>query len=185
MNSGSGRNARNRLMAIGGGLLLGLLTLWFIFNQLQGEDLPFETISRGDGFYTGRSYGKDDPNLLIISTPAEIDQPGLDIQFAPTLATQLHGLDYNRYFAVLVLQGLRGVTRPGETIAIQQIKRQNNQIIIKATFPESAVGKLVLPAFSSPYHLVAVSKQTTWGQPIHFALFANNRRVTEIMHVIP
>lgn len=164
-------------------MLLGLLVLWLILSQLQGENLPFETILQGDGFYTGQGYGREEPNLLIISIPKEVDVPGLDIQFPPELAAQLRDLDYDHFFAVLILQGQQGST--GHSVTVQQVRRKGNQVIIKAKFVEPAPRALVGWLITSPFHLIAIPKQGTWGQPIRFVLMTDTNVVTETTHLIP
>ncbi len=173
-----------RLLPIIGGLL-GLAGLWLILTarQPQTQELPFETISQGIGFPTGRSYSGEDPNLLVITAPEAVDAPGLEIQFTPELAEQLRTLDYDRYFAILVLQGHKNII--GYQVTIQQVIRQGNQINIQVEFVEPAPETLILPAFSSPYHLIAVSKTGTWGEQFQFVLVNERQSVAETTYLIP
>lgn len=164
-------------------ILLWLLLLVITACQPREQNLSFETISQGDGFYTGQGYGGGKPNLLVITDPDEIDNPGLDVQFPAELADQLRQLDYGRIFAILVLQGQKGST--GYAVTVQQITRQGSQITVKAEFVEPSPGTFIKPAFTSPYHLVAVSKEGKWGQQIKFVLVANDEPVAETRHFIP
>ncbi len=167
------------------GSVLTLLVLLLIFTacQPQEQELSFETISQDVGFWTGRSYGGEEPNLLIIAGPKEVDTPGWDIQFPAELADQLRTLDYSRVFAILVLQGLQGST--GYNATVRQVTRQGNQVAVKAEFVTPAPETFIMPAFTSPYHLIAVSKAGAWGEPVRFVLVVNDKVVAETTHVIP
>lgn len=164
-------------------ILLGLLLFAITACQPQQGELPFETIAQGDGFYTGRGYGEEEPNLLIIAGPDEIDKPGLDIQFPLEVADQLRHLDYDRFFAVLVLQGLKSTG--GFSVTVQRISRENNQVTVQVQFIEPGPGAWITGAFTSPYHLIAVSKRGEWRQQIRFVLVTNSEEVAETSHFIP
>lgn len=180
MNSNDGRNALIRLAIIIGSSLFGLFMLWFILTQPQGEDLPFETMAQGEVI----NYKQEKPDLIIFAKTDEVDKFSPSLFTAdPQLVTRLRNLDYDRFFAILVLQGQKGSTRYSATV--RQVRRQGTQVIVKAEFvepkPETLVGWLV----TAPYHLVFVSKQGTWGRPIQFLLFANDKKVAETAHNIP
>jgi hypothetical protein len=164
---------------------LTLLTLLILIGCKgpEPQDLPFETIARGDGFYTGQGYGREEPNILVIAGPDEVDKPGLDVQFPSEVVHQLRQLDYNRFFAVLVLHGYVGST--GVSVTVQQITRQDKEVTIQANFVRPGPGTRSMPAFTSPYHLVAVSKRGEWGQQIHFVLLTDDEEVAETFHLIP
>ncbi len=164
-------------------ILLGLLLFAITACQPQQGELPFETIAQGDGFYTGRGYGEEEPNLLIIAGPDEIDKPGLDIQFPLEVADQLRHLDYDRFFAVLVLQGLKA--QGGYSVTVQRIVRQDDQINVYVEFNSPEPGTRRIQAFTSPYHLIAVSKRGEWRQQIRFVLVTNSEKVAETSHFIP
>ncbi len=164
-------------------ILLGLLLFVITACQPQEEKLPFETIDQGDGFYTGRSYGGEGPNLLIITGPNEVDSPGLDVEFPSELANQLHRMDYDRFFAVLVLQGLKH--QGGYSVTVQQIVRQDDRVNVYVEFANPEPGTRRIQAFTSPYHLVVVSKEGKWGQQINFVLVVDSEQVAEAIHFIP
>lgn len=164
-------------------ILLGLLSFVITACQPQEGKLPFETIAQGDGFYTGRSYGGEKPNLLIVAGLNEVDSPGLNIEFLPELADQLHQLDYDRFFAVLVLQGLKH--QGGYSITVQQVVRQDDRVNVHVEFTSPEPGTRRIQAFTSPYHLIAVSKRGEWRQQIRFVLVADSEEVAETSHFIP
>lgn len=164
-------------------VLLGLLLFVITACQPQEGKLPFETIAQGDGFYTGRGYGGEEPNLLIITGLNEVDSPGLDVEFPPELADQLRQLDYDRFFAILVLQGLKH--QGGYSITVQRVVRQDDRVNVHAEFTKPEPGTRRIQAFTSPYHLIAVSKQGEWGQQFRFVLIADSEEVAETSHFIP
>jgi len=164
-------------------ILLGLLLFVIAACQPQEGELPFETIAQGDGFYTGQGYGREEPNLLVIAGPDEVEKPGLGVQFPLEIVDQLRQLDYDRYFAILVLHGHVGST--GVSVIVEQITRQDKEVVVQAKFVRPAPGTRTMPAFTSPYHLVAVSKQGKWGQQIRFVLVTDSEEVAETSHFIP
>lgn len=163
------------------GLMMLLFTL--VACKPQIEELSFETIAQGDGFYAGRGYGGEEPALLVIASPEEADKPGLDVQFPSELADQLRTLDYTRNFVVLVLQGQKRST--GYAVTVKRIVRQRNQVTIDAEFVEPSLGVRRKPAFTSPYHLVVVPKEGQWGQEVKFVLVVNGETVAETTYFIP
>ncbi len=164
-------------------MLLGLLLLAITACQPQEEKLPFETIAQGDGFFTGRSYGGEEPNLLIITEPNEVDSPGLDVEFPSELANQLRHLDYDRFLAVLVLQGLKH--QGGYSVTVQQIVRRDDRVNVYVEFTSPEPGTRRIQAFTSPYHLVVVSKEGKWGRQIKFILISDSEPVAEAAYFIP
>jgi hypothetical protein len=149
----------------------------------EPQDLPFETIIQGDGFYTGQGYGREEPNILVIAGPDEVDKPGLDVQFPSEVAHKLRQLDYSRSFVILVLQGRKPSS--GYQVTIQQIAQHGDRVIVQAEFTEPQSKTFTRPAFTSPYHLVSVSRQGRWGQQIHFVVRTDDKEVAETFHRIP
>jgi hypothetical protein len=165
-------------------LLAGAMLLFTIVACTpQIEELSFKTISQGDGFYTGQSYGEEKPGIFVISNVDEIDEPGLDIMFPTKLADELRQLDYDRFFAILVLQGQKRSS--GYSVTVKKIVRQGKQVSVYAEFKEPKIGTRRTWVFTSPYHLVAVFKSGNWGQNINFLLEADGKVVAESYHFIP
>lgn len=146
----------------------------------QTEELPFETLAQRDFI----NYREENPALFVITNDDEIDTlvPNV-LAEDPALVDQLRQLDYDRFFAILVLQGQKRST--GYAVSIKRIVRQGNQVTIDAEFVEPLPGTRRNPAFTSPYHLVAVSKEGQWGQEIKFVLVVNGETVAETTHFIP
>ncbi|MGQ9482320.1 MAG: protease complex subunit PrcB family protein, partial [Chloroflexus sp.] len=161
-------------------ILLGLLLLATTACQSQEQELPFESIAQRDII----NYREESPHLFIVANDEDIGTLSRNVLAEdPTLAEQLSQLDYDLTFAVLVLQGQKGST--GYTVNIKQVVRQGNRVTIKAEFVEPSPGAFIKPAFTSPYHLVAVSKEGQWGQEVTFVLVVNDESVAETTHFIP
>jgi hypothetical protein len=148
-------------------------------------ELPFETIARGDGFGTVPSYGREEPNLLVITEPEQVDSPGLDLQFPSDLAEQLHGVDYQSNFVIAVFRGRLGILSPKLDVEVLRVVRDGETVIVKARFGDSVIGERISPAFSSPYHIVAVSKEGEWSRDISFVLEVGGEEMAERTYLIP
>lgn len=146
-------------------------------------ELLFETMARDQGFFTGEGYGREEPNLLVISQIADIDTPGLEVRFPAALADQLRVLDYDRFFAILALQGLHG--SGGFQITVQRISRRGDTVFVQASFVEPGPDDFRTWGFTSPYHLVVVPKEASWRRSIRFVLMKDDRSVAETTHFIP
>ncbi len=161
-------------------MLLGLLLLATTACQSQERELAFESIAQRDII----NYREESPALFVIANKDEIDTLiSTVLAEDPTLVDQLRQLDYDRFFAILVLQGQKGST--GYTVTIKQVVQQGNRVTIKAGFVEPSPGAFIKPAFTSPYHLVQVSKEGQWGQEVTFVLVVNDESVAETTHFIP
>lgn len=162
--------------------LLGGVMLLFaaVACKSQTEELQFETLAQRDFI----NYREENPALFVITNDDEIETLTSNVLAEdPALADQLRQLDYDRFFAILVLQGQKRST--GYAVSIKRIVRQGNQVTIEAEFVEPLPGTRRNPAFTSPYHLVAVSKEGQWGQEIKFVLVVNGETVAETTHFIP
>lgn len=162
-------------------LLRGVMLLFAVVAcKSQLEELPFETLAQRDVI----NYREENPALFVITNDDEIETLVSNVLAEdPALVDQLRQLDYDRFFAILVLQGQKGST--GYAVTIKQIIRQGGRTMIKAEFVEPSPGAFIKPAFTSPYHLVAVSKERQWGQEVTFVLVVNGKTVAETTHFIP
>lgn len=161
-------------------ILLGLLLFAITACQPRDRELSFKSIAQRDII----NYREESPALFVIANDDEVDTlvPNV-LAEDPALVDQLRQLDYDRFFAILVLQGLKSTG--GFSVTVQRISRQDNQITVWVQFVEPTPGTRRIAAFTSPYHLVAVSKQGEWGQQIRFVLIADSEEVAETSHFIP
>ena len=146
-------------------------------------ELPFETIAKSEGFGTGRSPA--DPNFLVIAEPEEVDSPGLDVQFPSDLAEQLRAVDYRSNFVIAVFRGRLSILSPKLDVEVLRVVRDGETVIVKARFGDSVIGERISPAFSSPYHIVAVSKEGEWSRDISFVLEVGGEEMAERTYLIP
>ncbi|HEY5573922.1 MAG TPA: hypothetical protein VIK64_12955, partial [Anaerolineales bacterium] len=146
-------------------------------------ELPFETIAQSEGFSTGRSPA--DPNFLVITEPEQVDSPGLDVQFPADLAGQLRAVDYQKNFVVAVFRGTLTGTSPELDVEVLRVVRNGDDVVVQARFGELEPGKLILPGFSSPYHVVAVTREGQWSRDIRFVVEVDGEEVVERTYFIP
>jgi hypothetical protein len=145
-----------------------------------GQDLAFESIAQRDII----NYRQEQPALLVIARAGEVDDLTRNVLAEdPPLAISLQALDYDRVFAILVLHGYVGSS--GYSVTVKEVAQQGDQVSVWADFARPAPGTLTMPAFTSPYHLVAVSKEGSWGKDIHFVLMVDGRPVAETVHFVP
>ena len=179
-------NEKRRLIIIIAVLLGGAgVVLILTARQLSGTELPFETVAEDYGFFGGQGYVSEEPNLIVITTPEGVDSPGLGVEFGPELSSKLRDLDYEHRIAIVVLRGLIGGTSSEFTVDILQITRSGSRVILKTHFGTPGPGKGSLPATSSPYHIIALSKEGQWGQDIHFILEVDGKKAQALVKFVP
>lgn len=161
-------------------ILMTVLLFTFTACQSQEREMSFQSIAQREVI----NYREENPALVVITNYDEIENlvPSL-LAEDPDLADQLRRLDYDQTFALLVLQGQKRIS--GYSITVQRIVHQNDQITVEAEFVEPALGSRIHPSFTSPYHLVAVSKEGRWGKQVKFVLMGNNQLIAETTHFIP
>lgn len=161
-------------------VLLGLLLFVISACHTREHDLSFESIAQGDFI----NYREEQSAVFVIANNDGIDAlvPNV-LAEDPALINQLRQLDYNRFFAILVLQGLKG--QGGYSVAVQRVYQQGDQINVEVEFTEPAPSTRRIQAFTSPYHLVVVSKQGEWGRQMNFALVSDSEEVAVTSHFIP
>ncbi|MBN1149548.1 MAG: protease complex subunit PrcB family protein [Anaerolineales bacterium] len=161
-------------------ILLGSLLLVIAACRPQEPGLHFKSIAQRDII----NYREKSPTLIIIANDDEIDAPVSNVLVEDlALADLLRQLDYDRVFAILVLQGLKGVD--GYSATVQRIVREDDQVNVYAEFITPDPGTRRMQVFTSPYHLIAVSKLGKWGQQIKFVLVVDDQPIVEINHLIP
>ena len=142
-------------------ILLGLLLCVISACHSRKHDLSFESIAQGDFI----NYREEKSAVFVIVNDDGIDAlvPNM-LAEDPALIHQLRQLDYDQFFAILVLQGRKG--QGGYSVAVQQVYRQGDQVNVEVEFTEPAPNTRRTQAFTSPYHFIAVSKQGEWGRQV-------------------
>ena len=153
-----------------------------------GTILPFTTIAQGE--HLSANLFVQQPSIIVIASAQEVDSAlRLAAGDPPKLAMNPHPIeqarqiDYNRFFAILVLQGKQATA--GYGVTVQQIVRRSDQMIVHALFVEPKPGEGAAEVGTDPYHLVAVPKGGTWGQDVRFELVDQGKVVAETTHFIP
>ena len=121
--------------------------LWILSENtpLQPQDLAFETIEQNQSLSDGgEDYQEVKANLLVIADPEDVQAPGQDVRLSTDLSAQLNALDYDRYFAILVLQGITDTIVSGNIVIVTQVQRAGNRVMVRARFPGSRFGKRVI-----------------------------------------
>lgn len=175
----------NKLMRIA--LFAGLM----LAGCSQSQKLPFNTIAKEStklDLITGENW-EDQSDFFIITESGQVDAPKLDIpkmqiKFSPVLAEQLHTIDYQRHFVVVVFRWL-GALSSKYTVEILQITRDGEKVVLKVHFGKPGPNETTGPAFSSPHHIVAVPKEGKWAQDIRFVLEVDGKEVKEHICFIP
>jgi hypothetical protein len=160
-------------------ILLSLTTACDI--QSKKMDLIFQTIEKKDETGTGTRYEVREPGLMVVSQPEEVDS--LDGLITEDARQALLGLDYNRYFALAVFQGWKPTG--GYSILVSRVSRFGDVVHTYVQFQEPKPDEEKTDEITSPYHLIIVHKDSSWGQEFLFNLIVNDTVVTSLSHEIP
>lgn len=68
---------------------------------------------------------------------------------------------------------------------MQQVVREDEQVIIRAKQSDPWPWQGRTTAMSEPYHMIAVQKQGEWGMPVGFELVIGGKVVATTAHTIP
>lgn len=145
----------------------------------ESQDLAFEIIETSS-YAAGRTCVEKEPDLFIIATREEAD--------ALDLNEQLGHLDYQRNFAAAVCRGVLTVTNPSLNPEVRQVTRYGSKVVLQVhlkDFETVIRNEGAAPGGSSPYQLIAVSKERRWQREIQFVLEVDGKEVKERSHFIP
>jgi hypothetical protein len=145
-----------------------------VLNSCGAQALAFQSLDQGLQLRTF-SFQTRQPGILVLTNAQDIDRllPQL-VPIPPTglpLLDSLHALDYNRFFAILVLQGQSG---GHSDITIEQIQYQADGVVVYASFVTPKPGEGQTGNGTDAYHVVAVSKNGMTGRSIRFELVDNS-----------
>ena len=164
-------------------LILGVMLLsTAACNILQDEKgLSFQSIERKDGSGTGDLYESYEPGLMVIARSEEVDRLGGLI--TDEARQTLLELDYSQYFALVTFFGMKGTG--GYSIQVTRVTRSGDTVSVYARLDEPAPDQAKSDVVTSPYHLVIVQKDGSWGKAISFALIANHMLFFSVSHDVP
>jgi hypothetical protein len=149
--------------------------------------LPFRTISQGEKLFDGRV--SDQPSLRILTAAEQVDLAIPQDDRVPgsrthVIADQVRRIDYERFFVIIVLQGVQ--SSGGYKVTIQQVQRHGDQVRVQAQFVSPSPGQGVTEGDTDPYHIVQVAKDGVWGGPIRFTLTdTDNHVLVELVREVP
>jgi len=137
-------------------------------EEIQSQELSWRSLERTitDNSLIAEKFKK--PDLRIFARPQDFEEQG-EFDTIKEVADSLLNLDYENFFAILVLEGESDLK--DNRVKVTEIIRQGDRVIVRAEFPGPPSGQeAVEPMVTLPYHLVAVSKDGDWGQEMTFVL---------------
>lgn len=135
------------------------------------------------GLGVSDTYTESGPAVFVVGRAEEVDTLTPTVfDDHPALTAQLRQVDYDRHFVLLALQGVRS---PGHDITIRKITRREDRVSMWAEFVEIPPHEPQLGLNTYPFHLVAVAKNGSWGEQIHFDLMKGYKRVADTSQFIP
>jgi hypothetical protein len=163
-------------------LLLVIVAIILSTNaRKQGEvELSFETIEIAEIPGTGYEYQGKEPSLVIVADKGGIDLLGKNVS-TESLA-KLENLDFGKFFAIVVFQGIKGTNLYG--VEIQRITKQQNTLNIFAHFTERDPSIGASTVVTSPYHIVRIPKKGLSGR-IEIVLYSDGREITRRSYTMP
>jgi len=147
----------------------------------KAVDLTFRSVEQSGSVVSVNLYEAKGPELKIIAQLAEVDS--LDRLITDDARQKLLALDYNRYFALAAFFGLQPTT--GYSIQVNRVSRIGNTVSVYALLDIPGTDEAKANEVTSPYHLVIVQKDGSWGKAISFALIANHMLFFSVSHDIP
>ena len=133
--------------------LVGLISILLIsgcITQRSGQELTFETISKGS--YSGHDERKD----YVIRESSEWENLGDKMQSRVSPTPDLPDVNFNDEMVIAVFQGSQSTG--GYAIEITKIVEKENsvEVFIKETSPSP--DSMVTQAFTQPYHIVKTKR---------------------------
>lgn len=162
-------------------LSIYLITIFALAGcQRQEQELTFTTIAQGDF----SNYDMEMPAIFVIAKSEEVDPIANNIfSESPEFLEKLYDLNYNKFLAVLVLQGKKQIT--GYSVTVQQVTQQGDQVMILAEFIEPVQGTRIKPAFTYPYHLIAIPRGEISSGNIAFLLIEKGTTGAQTTYFLP
>jgi hypothetical protein len=149
--------------------------------SIEGDKLPFETLSQTGLGDWGTYFDSKDPNIMVVASPDETAQ--LIGTNGDSLLQYVSTLDYGRYFVVFVNRGRQGYI--GFNTTIDAISRSGDVVNVYVTFTDPKPDQPVGAMESDAYHLVKVEKTGDWNRDIRFNLIVQDQNLVSLTHFIP
>ena len=146
------------------GFLIGLYALVFLLSGCSSGQLSFNMIDHGNS----SAYLGKDPQLIVIATLDELHAWMKNVGLKYPLDAKAENVDFDRAFILLLLSGYH--SNNDFDVDIQKVTRSGSEVKVFASFTRPVPEQLILPGSCSPYHLVSVSNEGTWGIDITFTV---------------
>lgn len=165
-------------------------TLCFLFfatsitdsTQAEPNDtLPYETIADNN---LNSGWWLEEPGLVIVATPDELTT--IHHLLLPDDYESIRGIDYDKYFIIAAFHGRWTIELQTPEMRIEEIHKEGAAIqLVASTEVVTLPFDDLLPFETSPYHIVKIEKDDTWGRRYDFALQLNDTAVLTQTHFIP
>lgn len=149
--------------------------------NIEGVDLPFETIEQAEKPLMTQGYLDREPGIIVIANKQDVDH--LHDWVNEDTKEYLRGLDYEHSFVLAVFQGWKSTG--GYEIEILQITHQGGKVYITANLVDAPPEGPVTLAVTSPYHVITMPKDKAWDETIEFKLVSNGEVITSVSKYIP
>lgn len=160
------------------------LLLLLVGCKATGNELSFKTLAQSSRTSFGlRAYTDPEPTIVVLASLEDVEAQATLTADNPDLTQQLRQLDYEREFAILVLQGYRG--QGGSMVTIEQAVQHGRRVDIRAEFLTPEYGEGRVQAYTSPFHAVAVTKGGAWDRQVRFVLVVDSENRAQAKHFIP
>jgi hypothetical protein len=145
-------------------------------TPVQGEEIPFETISIGED----SNYENESPGLMVASQLAEIAPLEKVVFRMPGENLDPSELEDN--IAVAVFQGWKPTDKYG--VEVQRVTRASaGEVRLYTHFTEPDPNFEKAPIITSPYHLIRIHREGLQGE-VTFILYADGEELLRETHTI-
>jgi hypothetical protein len=165
-------------------VIFGVIACMLIINgytSSKGKKIQFETVEIQDSTGTGQNYLDKDIHLVVIPS---IDGVGaVDSWVSEGAQNELMELDYSKFFALAVFQGIKPTNR--YSIEITKVTRTDNTINLETNVHNRDPNLEAADVETSPYHLISIIKAGNWSEDFTFTVIQNGTIITSTKHFIP
>ena len=134
-------------------VIFGVIACMLIINgcsSSKGKKIQFDTVEIQDSTGTGQNYPGKDIHLVVI--PSIDDVSDIDSWVSEGAQNELIELDYSKFFALAVFQGIKPTNR--YSIEITKVTRTDNTINLETNVHNRDPNLEAADVVTSPYHLI-------------------------------
>jgi hypothetical protein len=168
-------------------VLLGLVLVLWGGAVLMPEPLTFTTLTQESSLSQLMS---DTAALYVVASSQEVDTLARAFEIVPgdsaqggRLITSLRQVDYQQHFVVIAKRGQ--TSGSSQMITLRRMARRGTHVQIEARYQQNFSWQGDTSVVLEPFHVVTVSRDGTWHQPIQFEMEVAGRAVATTIHFIP